>query len=77
MRNARLGLISLCFVLTALAACQTTAPLQLTAQSRVTPLDYLPALRGDYFKLESKVVGRPFHIYVRLPEGYAQKPDAR
>ncbi len=25
---------------------------------------------GDYFALESREVGRPFHIYVRLPEGY-------
>jgi predicted alpha/beta superfamily hydrolase len=77
MRNVRPGLFSLCFLLTALAACQTTSPLQPPAQSRVTPLDYLPALKGDYFKLESKAVGRPFHIYVRLPESYAQKPDAR
>jgi uncharacterized protein len=36
----------------------------------VTPLDHLPALKGDYFKLESKEVGRPFHIYVAYPEGY-------
>lgn len=35
-----------------------------------TPLDYLPALSGDYFKLESNAVSRPFHIYVRLPADY-------
>lgn len=33
-----------------------------------TPIDYLPALAGDYFKHESLVVGRRYHIFVRLPE---------
>ena len=36
----------------------------------VTPLDYLPALRGDYFRIDSAATGRPYHIYVRYPEGY-------
>ena len=34
------------------------------------PLDHLPALRGDYFRIESAATGRPYHIYVRYPEGY-------
>ena len=33
------------------------------------PLDHLPALRGDYFRIESSATGRPYHIYVRYPEG--------
>ncbi|MDP9009378.1 MAG: alpha/beta hydrolase-fold protein [Pseudomonadota bacterium] len=41
------------------------------------PLDYLAGLRGDYFRLESKRIGRGFHIYVRLPEGYGQEKDKR
>lgn len=41
------------------------------------PLDYLPALAGDYFKLDSNAVGRPFHIYVRLPPDYDERPDTR
>jgi predicted alpha/beta superfamily hydrolase len=36
----------------------------------VVPLDHLPALAGDYFRIESREVGRAFHIYVRLPDGY-------
>ena len=40
------------------------------AQSAPTPLDYLPALRGDYFPVQSQATGRPYHIYVRLPDGY-------
>ncbi|GAA0635736.1 alpha/beta hydrolase [Brevundimonas lenta] len=36
----------------------------------VTPLDHLPALRGDYFRFDSVETGRPYHIYVRYPEGY-------
>jgi len=34
------------------------------------PLDHLPALRGDYFRIESASTGRPYHIYIRYPEGY-------
>jgi len=33
-------------------------------------LAYLPSLWGDYFRLESQAVGRDYHIYIRLPEGY-------
>ncbi len=41
------------------------------------PLDHLPALNGGYFRVDSQSVGRAFHIYIRLPEGYGQDPDAR
>ncbi|WP_207949591.1 alpha/beta hydrolase [Luteimonas aestuarii] len=44
------------------------------AVAKDTPLQHLPALRGDYFLHASAAVGRSFHIYVRLPEGY--DPDA-
>ena len=50
----------------ALLACHATAPLQ-----------YLPALRGDYFKHDSVAVGRAFNIYVAYPEDYAKNPEAR
>jgi predicted alpha/beta superfamily hydrolase len=43
----------------------------------VLPLNHLPALRGDYFPLESREVGRAFHIYVRLPDGYDPGAAAR
>jgi uncharacterized protein len=64
-----------------------TSPLLLGCRSLVEPsaasvtwhepLDYLPGLRGDYFRLESKRIGRGFHIYVRLPEGYGKDKDKR
>ncbi len=38
-------------------------------QDRV-PLDYLPALKGDYFPLTDRASGRVHHVYVRYPEGY-------
>ncbi len=38
------------------------------------PLDYLPAVMGDYFRLNSNVVGRPYHIYVHYPEAYREDP---
>jgi uncharacterized protein len=41
----------------------------------VTPLDHLPALRGDYFRIDSDATGRPYHIYVRYPEGYDPAAD--
>lgn len=39
-------------------------------QVKAAPIDHLPGLAGDYFKIESQSVGRPYHIYVRLPENY-------
>ena len=44
-----------------------------TSPAYAVPLDYLPALAGDYFRLSSPEVGT-YHIYVRLPEGYAAHP---
>jgi len=41
------------------------------------PLDHLPALRGDYFPFDSRSVGRPFHIHVRLPENYQSDESVR
>ncbi|MEH6758295.1 MAG: alpha/beta hydrolase-fold protein [Parasphingorhabdus sp.] len=43
----------------------------------VGSIEHLPALKGDYFSLFSKEVGRNYHIYVRLPEGYDDNPDQR
>ena len=50
-------------------ACQSTAPVTSRPTDTALPLNHLPALSGDYFEFESAAVGRPFHIYVRLPEG--------
>lgn len=36
----------------------------------ILPLNHLPAISGDYFEFKSRSVGRPFHVYVRFPEGY-------
>ncbi|MBY0422838.1 MAG: hypothetical protein K2Q06_11085 [Parvularculaceae bacterium] len=41
-------------------------------RSKAEPLEHLPALAGDYFEIQSAVVGRPYHIYVRLPADYAK-----
>ena len=49
------------------AGCAATRP---EPAGAVTPLDFLPALRGEYFPMESAATGRTYHIYVRLPEGY-------
>lgn len=38
---------------------------------------HLPSLSGDYFLLSSKEVGRDYHVYVRLPDGYAEDEAQR
>jgi uncharacterized protein len=44
----------------------------------IIPLNYLPALSGDYFELLSKETGRRYHIYIRLPESYSKAlPETR
>ena len=53
-----------------LTACQPTIPATTGPSDAARPLDHLPALSGDYFEYQSHTLGRPFHIYVRLPEGY-------
>ncbi|GJM10591.1 MAG: hypothetical protein DHS20C11_28670 [Lysobacteraceae bacterium] len=53
-----------------LLGCQSTARQSQTDTDSTIPLDHLPALAGDYFQFHSRAVGRPFHIYVSLPEGY-------
>ncbi|UWX03564.1 hypothetical protein H1235_11210 [Pseudoxanthomonas sp. NC8] len=55
-------------------ACAASAPPAPAGQAAsperpVVPLDHLPALRGDYFPLQSRFTDRVHHIYVRLPEG--------
>ncbi len=57
-------------VLIVLSGClSTNAELKQGAESLV-PLDHLPALAGDYYVHDSDAVGRPLHIYIRLPQGY-------
>lgn len=58
-----------------LAACQPV-PQSRPDQVPHNPLDSLPALDGDYFPFDSRVVGRTYHIHVRLPPEYTDG-DAR
>ena len=53
-----------------LVSCASAAP-------EASPLDHLPAIKGDYFRMQSRAVGRPYHIYVRLPDSYASEPGRR
>ena len=41
-----------------------------SSQSSEIPIDYLPALKGEYFQIVAEATGRKYHIYIRLPEGY-------
>jgi len=62
----------------AAVACATAPSSQMPKGTAVIPLNYLPALSGDYFELMSKETGRRYHIYVRLPESYSKAfPETR
>jgi predicted alpha/beta superfamily hydrolase len=41
------------------------------------PITFLPALAGDYFALESEVLSRRMHIFVRMPETYLKEPNRK
>lgn len=62
-------LLKICATLALAALIPSAAP--------AVPLDYLPSLKGDYFRIESKAVGRAYHIYIRLPEDYSKAPQRR
>jgi len=72
MFNGLLSILRACVLapLVLVAACATPAP-----PPASIPLDHLPALDGGYHRIDSQAVGRPFHIYVRLPEDYAAAPE--
>lgn len=40
-------------------------------------LTFLPGIAGPYFALDSKSVGRRFHIFVKLPDSYGKEPARR
>ncbi len=62
----------------AAVACSTAPNQQLPKGVEIIPLNYLPALSGDYFEQLSKETGRRYHIYIRLPESYSKAlPDTR
>lgn len=54
-------------------AAPPVAPPTIASQGAAT-LEHLPAIRSDYFRLDSRTLGRPFHIYVRLPDSYRDAP---
>jgi hypothetical protein len=58
-----------------LAAAALAGACSTPATAQVTPLDHLPAIKSDYFRLQSSSVGRPYHIFVRLPDSDAKKPS--
>lgn len=57
-----------------MASYESRAQTIASDDSAVVPLDFLPALAGDYFRLKSDVIGRAFHIYINLPQSY--DPDS-
>ncbi len=72
----RRAYVSALAALAALAIAGCASAPQATGRAAV-PLDHLPALAGDYFALDSRESGHRYHIYVRYPEGYAERPAQR
>jgi predicted alpha/beta superfamily hydrolase len=71
-RSRRVEVLACVLAATALCGC-SAAP----GNQRIIPLNYLPSLAGDYFPLKSAAMGSTYHIYIRYPESYASKPEAR
>ncbi len=69
MRAFAIGLLLL------LSACVGVAQAEEPAKG-IGPIAHLPALAGDYFPLDSTQTNSRYHIFVRLPEGYAERPEA-
>jgi predicted alpha/beta superfamily hydrolase len=62
------------FLLAAIICWFTLTP----ASARASDFDKLQGLNSPrYHQLDSKVLGRPLHIFVRLPEGYEENAEAR
>lgn len=51
--------------------------LQSPVPAPAAPLDHLPVLAGDYFAVDSREANHRYHIYIRYPEGYAERPQQR
>jgi len=68
---------ALCLAAALMSSCDDATSPTTTSASDTIPLNHLPALRGDYFELESQAVGRSFHVYVRFPENYDAQASAR
>lgn len=64
-------------VLCAIAAVSLLAACAGAPTAHTVPLDHLPALKGDYFPIVSREIGRRYHIYVRYPEGYSAAGASR
>jgi predicted alpha/beta superfamily hydrolase len=74
--SAALALMSLAGVAVSSCDADSGRP-EPSSSADADALGHLPALRGDYFRVDSRAVGRPFHIYVRLPENYQADESAR
>lgn len=62
-------------LLSAFLLVGATSPADQDPARAVGSIAHLPALAGDYFALPSQELGRTYHIYVRLPEGYDEHPE--
>lgn len=56
-----------------IATIFTSLALLLASPAQADRLDFMPRITPDsYFLLQSEIIERPFHIFVRLPDGYGE-----
>ena len=60
-----------------LASLAIAAAAPAAAPEKLQPINFLPAIAGEYFPLASKATGTTYHIYVRYPQGYSESPEQR
>lgn len=61
----------------AIIALMLMAPATGHAASASGEIRHLPGVAGEYFRHDSRILGRPLHIFVKLPESYDGAPDRR
>ena len=78
-RRRTVGALTTLGVAGVLLACRVgvAQPVALPGATDAAPLEFLPSLTGGYFALPSEATGRLYHVYVRLPQGYAADPEKR
>lgn len=64
-------------LLTMAVSTARAAPPASASHPPATPLEHLPALKGDYFPLTDPGSGRVHHVYVRFPDGYDARSGTR
>jgi predicted alpha/beta superfamily hydrolase len=62
-------------ILAAFALALSSTPISAQTAPADGPIQYLPALAGDYFPIDSEAAGRRYHVFIAYPPSYAAEPE--